>query len=254
MHESTTQSYSPQESLSARQELLEEFLRYPATPEETERSIGLFLRGALLARILAIDEIYRQIVRIPGSIIDLGTWRGQTAAICENLRAIHEPLNFERRIVCFDTFTGYQGFSPTQDKQNQSQKEGRYAVGGENYAELLRRLLMLHEKCNAMGHNHGKHRVVTGDCRSTVPSFFKENPHEFLALAFFDLNAYEPTAKTIEIVWQKIVPGGIIAFWQLGKAAVPAEGRVYAENFLGQIPHTLSKTSTYPGLCYLVRK
>lgn len=250
-HESAVVSYSAPESIDARMQIFRLMNAYEATDEEKERSLGLFLRGSLLARLLAIADIYRRIVDIPGSIFDVGTWRGQTAVVCENLRAIFEPLHFNRRIVCFDTFEGYKGFSD-KDKATKLHRDGTYALS-EDYAEFLRRLLVLHEKSNAMGHNHGKHQVIKGDCRETIPRFFADNPHEYLALAFFDVNSYEPTLQAFEPVWGRLVPGGVVAFWQLTRNTIPAEGRVYAENILGRYPHTLHRSATYPGLCYLVK-
>jgi len=246
MHESTQISYSSQDSLAARDELFQLMAGYPATDEEKERSLGLFLRGSLLARILGIYEIYEQIVSLPGLVFDVGTWRGQTAVICENLRAILEPLHFNRRIVCFDTFEGYKGFSGL-DKASDVHRDGTYHAGGEQYAELLSRILVLHERNNAMGHCHG------GDCRETVPRFFEENPNELVALAFFDVNSYDPTAKAFDAVFDRVVPGGIIAFWQLTRDLIPAEGRVYAERILSSRKHILRRTMRYPGLCYLIK-
>lgn len=252
-HESAIVSYSSSQSVDARMEIFHLMNTYQATDEEKERSLGLFMRGSLLARIFAIADIYKQIVDIPGAVFDVGTWRGQTAVVCENLRAIFEPLHFNRRIVCFDTFEGYKGFSD-KDKATELHRDGTYGVGGDDYAEFLRRLLVLHEKSNAMGHNHGKHKVIKGDCRETIPHFFEENPNEYIALAFFDVNAYEPTLHAFEQVWARLVPGGIVAFWQLTRNTIPAEARVYAENILFGYAHTLHRSATYPGLCYLVKK
>ena len=249
-HESTAITYSPSDSIAARQELFDLMAHYPATPEEKERSLGLFIRGSLLARFLAISEIYQQIVKIPGIIIDLGTWRGQTAVLCENLRAIYEPLHFNRRIVCFDTFEGYIGFSG-KDKPSALHKEGSYRLGGKEYAELLRTLLVLHEKNNAMGHYHGKHRVIEGDCRVTLPKFFKDHSNEFVSLAFFDVNSFEPTVKSFDLIYKNLAPGGIIAFWQLTRDSIPAEGMAYTKKILDKYPHTLFRSAPYPGLCYL---
>jgi hypothetical protein len=251
-HESAVVSYSTGESIDARMQIFRLMSAYQATDEEKERSLGLFLRGSLLARILAIADIYKRIVDIPGSIFDVGTWRGQTAVVCENLRAIFEPLHFNRRIYCFDTFEGYQGFS-RKDKATKLHRDGTYGVGGAGYAEFLRELLVLHEKSNAMGHNHGKHEVIKGDCRETIPRFFADNPHEYLALAFFDVNSYEPTLQAFEAIWGRLAPGGVAAFWQLTRDTIPAEGRVYVENILGRHAHTLHRSATYPGLCYLVK-
>lgn len=252
-HESVVVSYSPNESIEARKEIYRLMNTYQATDDEKERSLGLFLRGSLLARILAITDIYKQIIDIPGAIFDVGTWRGQTAVICENLRAIYEPLHFNRRIVCFDTFEGYKGFSD-KDKATNLHRDGTYGVGGDDYAEFLRHMLVQHEKSNAMGHNSGKHKVIKGDCRETIPGFFAENPNEYLSLAFFDVNAYDPTLQAFEKVWAKLVPGGIVAFWQLTRNTIPAEARVYADNILSNYSHSLHRTATYPGLCYLVKK
>ena len=252
-HESSALTYSDQDSLQARQEIFERLATYPATPEEKERSLGLFLRGSLLARILATSEIYQQICQLPGCIMDIGTWRGQTAVLCENLRAIFEPLNFNRKILCFDTFEGYHGFSD-KDRPSAHHHEGSYALSGDDYAQYLRELLCLHERSNAMGHNHGKHKVIAGDCRETIPAYFADFPNTTVALAFFDVNAYLPTAEALAAIWPRLVPGGIVAMWQLTRDSVPAEGRVYVEQVLDQYPHRLLRSTTYPGLCYLIKQ
>lgn len=252
-HESAVVTYSNQTSLDARSEIFKLMHSYPATTEETERSLGLFLRGSLLARLFAIAEIYQRIVHLPGAVFDIGTWRGQTAVVCENLRAIYEPLHFNRRIYAFDTFEGYQGFS-ADDKATELHQNGTYAVGGESYADLLRQLLNLHERSNAMGDkNHGKHQVIQGDCVQTVRRMLDDEAHEVVALAFFDVNCVQPTEKTFEMVWERLVKGGIVAFWQLTRNATPAEGMVYAKTIMGRHAHTLQRCATYPGLCYLTK-
>ena len=252
-HESAVISYSSAQSVDARMEIYRLMNEYRATDDEKERSLGLFLRGSLLARIFAISDIYKQIVSIPGAIFDVGTWRGQTAVVCENLRAIFEPLHFNRRIVCFDTFEGYKGFSE-KDKATDLHKDGTYGIGGDDYADFLSQLLTLHERSNAMGHNFGKHKVFKGDCRETIPAFFKDNANEYVALAFFDVNAYEPTLEAFEEIWKRMVPGGIAAFWQLTRNVIPAEAMVYSEKILSNYAHSIHRTETYPGLCYLVKK
>jgi hypothetical protein len=252
-HESSVLSFSTIDSLRARKEIFEMMHAYEATDEEKERSLGLFLRGSLLARIMGTAEIYREIIDIPGVVFDIGTWRGQTAVICENLRAIYEPLHFNRRIICFDTFKGYKGFSE-KDQASHLHKEGTYSLSGTDYAQWLRNMLVLHEKSNAMGHFHGKHKVIEGDCRQTIPQFFADSPGEIIALAFFDLNSYQPTDQAFQKVWTRLAPGGVVAFWQLTRDSVPAEAMVYLDKILNNRPHRLRRTSTYPGLCYLVKE
>lgn len=252
-HESAVLTYSNEASLDARRQLFTLMQEYPGTPEEVERSLGLFLRGSLMARIFAIADLYQRIVTLPGAVLDVGTWRGQTAVICENLRAIYEPLHFTRRIYAFDTFDGYQGFSG-RDKTTALHQDGTYDVGGSAYAGLLRRILDLHERSNAMGEtNHGKHQVIEGDCVRTVREMFEREAHEVVALAFFDVNSVQPTEKTFAMVWERVVKGGIVAFWQLTRSATPAEGMVYASSIMNSCAHSVHRCATYPGLCYLVK-
>jgi hypothetical protein len=252
-HESAVVSYSNQSSLAARSAIFQLMQDYPASAEEKERSLGLFLRGSLLARLLAISEIYQRIVHLPGAVLDIGTWRGQTAVICENLRAIYEPLHFNRRIYAFDTFEGYQGFSK-DDKATDLHQNGTYGVGGESYAGLLRELLGLHERSNAMGDkNHGKHQVIMGDCVQTVRQMLEQQSHEVIALAFFDVNSVQPTERTFELIWDRVVKGGVIAFWQLTRNTIPAEGMVYVKTIMGRYGHSIQRCATYPGLCYLIK-
>ncbi len=251
-HESAATTFSSKAGVGARQNIYQLMHSYAASEDEAERSLFLFARGSLLARVFAIQEIYQKIINIPGMVLDIGTWRGQTAVVCENLRAIYEPLHFNRRIACFDTFQGYAGFS-NKDKPTELHADGTYDVGGEDYASYLSELLKLHEMANAMGHVNGKHKVIAGDCRKTIPNFFSENPNEFIALAFFDVNSYEPTREAFEVVWDRIPRGGIVAFWQLTRDIIPAEGMVFNDLILKDYDFNLNRCATYPGLCYLVK-
>lgn len=249
-HESSVTTYSDTDSLSARMEIFKRMKSYEATPEEAERSLGLFLRSSLLARIFGVAEIYQKIIDIPGVVLDIGTWRGQTSVLCENLRSIFEPLHFNRRVISFDTFEGYVGFSE-KDKETDLHKDGTYAISQADYDIYLAELLELHERSNAMGHIRGKHTVIKGDCRVTLPEFFDHNPNEFVSLAFFDVNSYQVTREAFETVFPRVVPGGCLAFWQMTRNTIPAEGRFYAEQLLPELNHEIKRVSTYPGLCYV---
>ena len=252
-HESSILTYSNKQSINSRQKIYDMLNNYEGTNEEKERSLSLFIRGSSLARILAIAEIYKKIKKIPGGIFDVGTWRGQTAVLCENFRAIYEPLNFNRRIYCFDTFTGYKGFN-SKDYKSNLYKNKTYNLNGQKYADFLNDLLIEHEKSNAMGHNNKKHKIIIGDVVKTIPQFFKDNPNQLIALAFADINVYTPLKKIIINLWERLAPNGILVFWQLTRESLLAEGKVYFENIQNKYPHELHLSEVYPGMCYLIKK
>ncbi len=239
-------------SLSARDELFESYENYHAPQDEKERSLALFLRGSQLARILAIQEIYKEILNIPGAIFDLGTWRGTTPVLCENFRAIYEPLNFQRHIYAFDTFEGYKGFKEEENRVSDI-SNGTYGVE-ESYENTLEKILLLHERNNAMGHINGKHQVIKGDVTQTIPLLLDENPGLSIALAFFDLNCYEPTKEALQLITNRLLNGGIIAFWQFNRKEIQAESELFFELLHSNINYTIHKCETYPSLIYIKKE
>src|SRR5262249_10959040 len=143
---SPVESYASPEQSDARQRIQELFRRSPVPAGDLMSNLGLYMRSSLLAKLLVIDELYRRILSVPGAIVEFGVWWGQNLVLFENLRAIHEPFNKQRKILGFDTFSGYRGFSET-DRKGEVFREDSYAAS-EQYASHLKELLSAHEKNN----------------------------------------------------------------------------------------------------------
>jgi hypothetical protein len=162
-----------------------------------------------------------------------------------------EPLNFQRRVHAFDTFSGGSDFSAEEKRTAEIYAKGTYDLP-DNYAGVLKDLLVAHERNNVSGHVHGKHTVWKGDCRETLSKFAAAHPGEMIALAWIDLNSGAATQAAFDFVISRLVPGGIVAFWQLTRGDdIPAEGMHYIRNVVERHPHTMHKARTYPSLCYL---
>lgn len=116
--------------------------------------------------------------------MEFGCWFGKNLTLCESLRAIYEPYNYTRRIIGFDTFSGYPAASK-QDSRSRYLARGGYAVP-RGYVAYLRRLLEYHEQENPMAHIK-KHEVVIGDVRRTLPLYLKlkRNPQTIVAPRLF---------------------------------------------------------------------
>lgn len=243
--QSTQMTTSADGQLRARNELWEMQKTCPIPEPERERSPGLFIRASVWARLLAVHDIYKRIVHLPGVIMDFGTWRGQNAVLCENFRAIYEPLNKQRRVVCFDSFEGYTGTS-TMDKAEKSSanhQEKTYSTGVA-YADYLTKLLALHESNNTLGHITGVHRVVKGDATKTVPDFMEKNKQTIVALAFFDMDLYEPTKVALQAIKPALVPGSVLVFFQLQRDELPGDAIALKEQLKG-LRYTIEKAPTY---------
>ena len=219
-------NYSSEEEQSVRSELLNLYKNHPINDDEILANLGLFINSKNLSRILFMDLLYRKITDVHGSIFDFGTRWGQNAAIFTALRGIYEPFNRHRRVIACDTFTGFPSVSP-EDGSQDMMRPGNLAVSDE-YPNYLEKLLKCHEKDNPAGHI-SKTDVIIGDVSVELPAYMKRKPETIVAMAYFDLDIYEPTKTCLEIIKDRLVKGSIVAFDELNDHDSPGETIALAE-------------------------
>jgi hypothetical protein len=246
----TSQNRTDTKVASNRERLFNLFANRPLGDEELLVNLGLYLRSGALAKLLFLDEMYRKIVGIPGHIFEFGVWYGQSLAVFENLRAIHEPYNHQRHIVGFDTFEGYPEVGE-KDRRSAIITEGVYRVG-EKYETYLEELLDFHEKENVMSHVK-KHSIVKGDVRETLPGWMGANPQAFVALAFFDMALYEPTRIALAEISSRLIPGSVIVFDELNHRDYPGETAAAME-VLGTSGFTICNSRILPDRVYFTKQ
>ena len=54
------------------------FRERPMPDDQLLVSLGMYMRSSALTKILFINELYEQIVNVPGVIMEFGTWWGRT--------------------------------------------------------------------------------------------------------------------------------------------------------------------------------
>lgn len=223
----TSQNPSSEKVLQAREKLFQLFRDRPMTDEELLVNLGMFMRSGPLARLLFMNEIYQQILPVPGSIFEFGVWFGQSLVLYENLRAVYEPYSV-RRVVGFDTFEGYRAIGQN-DVRSEIITEGVYKVA-EGYESYLGELLNYHEAENVMSHVK-KHLVVKGDASVTCPAYLEQHPETVVALAYFDMALYEPTRKCLTAIMPRLVKGSIVVLDEFGHPDYPGETKAVMETF-----------------------
>ena len=99
------------------------------------------MKRQTLNRVLYFDQIYREIVNLPGVICEFGVQWGATTSQLINLRGLHEPYNYARHIFSFDTF---DGFATVDQKDGTESHVGDYSTF-QGYEEVLEEILSIHE-------------------------------------------------------------------------------------------------------------
>jgi hypothetical protein len=211
-------------------------------------NLSMYMRSGSLAKLLFLNEIYQKIIDLPGIICEFGVWMGASTIAFENLRAVYEPYNYQRRVVAFDTFAGYVGIGQA-DIRSDIISEGVYTVSN-GYEKYLAELIEYHEKENVMAHVK-KHAVVKGDASITCPDFLARNPEVLVAMAYFDMALYEPTLKCLEAIKPRLIKGSVLVFDELCHHDYPGETRAVIE-ILGAQRHEIKRSKFLPDRSYMV--
>jgi hypothetical protein len=214
------------EQIKSWQTLYKLFEKTPLPDLDLFANLGLYMKTSALAKILFLNELYQEIMTVPGDIVEFGTWWGQNVVVFENLRAIYEPFNKNRHIIGFDSYAGYQNLTK-KDVTSKMINSGNFSTT-KNYKSYLEKLVDFHEKNNVLN-NIKKHQLIQGDVSETAPKYFKKNQGSIIALAYFDIALYEPTKICLNAIKDHLIPGSIIMLDELNEPASPGETIAFKE-------------------------
>lgn len=241
-------SHMSEEEVARNQELIKLFTDAPIPEDELIANLGLFMGRKNLTRILWMHELYQKILTVPGVIMEFGCRWGHNLALFGAFRSMYEPYNYSRKIIGFDTFSG---FKPLHEKDASAArlKSGDYGVT-RGYEQYLEKLLSHHEQESPISHIK-KFELVKGDAPEQLEAYLKAHPETIVSLAYFDMDMYEPTKKCLELIQGKIAKGSIIGFDELVSSVFPGETTVLKEVFgLGKYRITRDPKNSLPS--YLI--
>ena len=157
--------------------------------------------SARFRKLFSRVELFRLIADLPGDIIDAGAFKGISTLQFAHLIETYKP-NSRTKVLSFDTFDA------TMPGAREDEKEGVASLM-EQYESTAYEVL-----ANTLKEQNLESRVklIQGDVISTMPAYFDKNPGCRISLLHCDLDIYAPTLVTLETVWPRIVPGGVIVF------------------------------------------
>ena len=151
---------------------------------QQERSLGLRLNTLVWAAEHAVN--------LEGDFVECGVWKGFCSAV------IADYLDFgelSRTFYLYDTFEGIPAEYDTEKHDSPLfAEEGLF----ENVVQRFQR--------------HPNVRVVKG----AVPQSFAEAAPEKIAFLHLDMNSSKSEIEALEVLFDRIVPGGVIVFDDYG--------------------------------------
>lgn len=197
-------------------------------------------------RILALCEAVEHISQhdIAGDIVECGVWKGGSMAAVA--RTLHRLESEHRTLWMYDTFEGMS--EPTADdvdlhghaanqmlaEANKEDAESRESIWCRCSLENVKQTL------RGTGYPESNLRFVKGKVEETLPN---ESPQQ-IAVLRLDTDWYESTRCELEILFPKLVPGGVLIIddyghWQGCRKAVD---EYFAKNGVNMFLHRVDYT------------
>jgi hypothetical protein len=185
-------------------------------------SLAVMKRNSL-ARVLYLNDLYKEILSVPGVICEFGVHWGASFSTLLNLRNLYEPYNVERMMYGFDTFEGFCSVSS---------KDGSANVGDyssiDGYENTLHKILTYHESISAF-QDRTMFELIKGDATKTVDTWLENNPGASIALAIFDMDVYAPTKDVLEKIMPRLTKNSVLVFDEFVHRKFPGEVQAVRE-------------------------
>lgn len=191
------------------------------TPFEYENGFHLTSDVSRFGKLLAHYELYKKITGLPGNMFEFGVHKGNSLIRFATFRELLETAS-SRKIVGFDTFTD---FPTTQmDEDNSFINSFVEEAGKPISKDELENCLKLKNIQNV--------NLIQGNILQTLPEYLQQNPETKACLVHIDVDVYEPTKVILDLMFERIVPGGLLVLDDY--AIVSGETKAVDEFLMGR--------------------
>ncbi len=199
------------------------------------KDLGAFTRRMYMSRTLGHFEIYKKVAHLPGDVIELGVYKGETLLNWAKFMEIFNPGDRTKMIYGFDH---WKGLTNLIDQDGPTYSHVDNVEGGWNPAEFKATLDKLIELVTEDSFVSKKPRIqlIDGDIRESVFQFVKEHPGVRISLLHFDCDLYEPTLAGLKALYPHVVTGGIVLFDEFGIKEWPGESKAVDDYFENAAP------------------
>ncbi len=168
---------------------------------DIENSFYLNSSNDRIGKFLSHYEIYKDIVNLPGDILELGVFKGASMVRWCTFRNLLECQG-ARKIYGFDAFSSFPvgqcfGKESLEFAKDHDDSSG-LGISKEDLEAILSKK------------NIGNVKLFKGDVFDTLPGFLEANPYLKLSLLHLDMDIYEPTDFALKLLWDRLVPGGVM--------------------------------------------
>jgi hypothetical protein len=168
-----------------------------------ENGFYWFSSPTRINKMLSHYELYKSIQNLPGDILELGVYKGASLVRLATFRNSLEN-DFSRKIVGFDSF----GDFPTENLSLGEDLDFVKSFEKTGGAGLQKTEILSILSSKGFSNIH----LEQGNIFDTLPAYLRKNPQTRIAFLHLDLDVKEPTGFALNLLYERIVPGGLIVF------------------------------------------
>ena len=164
-----------------------------------------------LSKFITHLELFKKTSSLRGEILELGVFKGNSLFRWIKFRDLLENT-YSRKIIAFDIFGEFPEANFEGDKKTRelfvAETNGGIGISYEELTSLL--------KTQNLDKNTD---IIKGNILETLPDYLKNHPELKLSLLHIDVDLYEATQISLELLYDRVVKGGIIIFDDYGAFA-----------------------------------
>jgi Macrocin-O-methyltransferase (TylF) len=206
-----------------------------------ENNFYLSCSPTRIGKFLAHYELYKQVIDLPGVIVECGVFKGVSLSRFAMFRELFENT-YSKKIIGFDVF----GKFPETGFENDQQLRKKFIndAGDESISEDQLLDVLAYKRCEK------NIELVKGDIVKTVPEYVQQHPELKISLLNLDTDIYEPAVTILEQLWPRIVRGGLLILDDYG--VFPGETKA-VDDFFRDMNVRIQKTPFCTTPCYVVK-
>jgi hypothetical protein len=168
-------------------------------------------------------ELYKKVLDVPGDIIELGVYKGNSFSWLAHLSVILEPHSINRRLIGFDIFSGFASINSKADPDDISSND----FSDTSY-EIIKKGLANIDMVRPVNKIE-RFLLIIGNILETLPAFLDQNRWMTCAMLILDTDLYEPTKIGIRQILPIMPKGGILVFDEYNYQKFPGETQAIKE-------------------------
>ena len=166
---------------------------------------------------MAIADLLKSTLNVPGHVAEFGSWRGANLLFLAKLLKIYDPHG-SKLCHCFDSFDGLTNFAPADGDARENAGDYRGDL------DELKRMIELYE----LGDDIDIHQGLIED---TLPRLLADNASLTFSFVYCDTDLYQSTRDILELLHPRLMTGGLFVFDEWNDQRWQGEG-VAANEFL----------------------